>query len=60
MKYRNVNVNVRASTTIQLSCNAHLADSSVEVGVNQGGNSSAGVVGVHVGSNVNVQRVGCQ
>jgi hypothetical protein len=50
-----VDVNVLNNTTIDLACQAHLADSRVNVGV-LSNNEPAGIVGVHVLSDVKVQR----
>lgn len=51
-------VNVDASTTVNLACGAKLADPKVQVGVGNDG-SPLGAVGVHVGSNVTVNRPSC-
>ena len=54
-----VDVNVLNNTQIDLACRAHLADSRVNVGV-LSNNDPAGVVGVHVLSDVKVvRRPGC-
>ncbi len=52
-----VDVNVSASTRIDLHCNASLADSKVNVNV-MSDSTTTGVVGVHVLSDVSVRRVG--
>jgi hypothetical protein len=52
-----VNVNVSTALTVNLACNARLADNSVQVNV---GSSVAGTtsgIGVNVNSNVSVQRL---
>ncbi|MBF0441610.1 MAG: hypothetical protein HQK54_06870 [Oligoflexales bacterium] len=54
----NVGVNVMANTKVQLHCSAHLADSRVDVSVLKNG-SPAGIVGVNVGSDVQVEKVSC-
>ena len=54
-----VDVNVLNNTQIDLNCHAHLADSRVNVGV-LSNNDPAGIVGVHVLSDVKVvRRPGC-
>ncbi len=53
-----VDVNVLASTQIELACGARLADNKVNVSVGSDA-AAAGKVGVHVGSQVKVTRVGC-
>lgn len=52
-----VNVNVRTDLDINLACNAKLADNSVQVNVASTTNSETGVIGVNVGSNVQVTRM---
>ena len=52
-----VNVNVQTDLDINLACNAKLADNSVQVNVASTTNSETGVIGVNVGSNVQVTRM---
>lgn len=52
-----VNVNVMTSLTVKLHCNAHLADSKVDVNVLSTTNDSTSAVGVHVLSDVEVQTI---
>jgi hypothetical protein len=52
-----VNVNVHTDLDINLACNAKLADNSVQVNVASTTNSETGVIGVNVGSNVQVTRM---
>lgn len=52
-----VNVNVNQQLTINLHCNARLADSKVGVNVGSTVSDSTSAVGVHVNSTVNVQTV---
>lgn len=51
-----VGVNVNTNLTVNLACNARLADSKLQVGVNSSGTANAGI-GVNVGSDVTVQDV---
>lgn len=52
-----VNVNVQTDLDINLACNAKLADNSVQVNVASSVNSETSVIGVNVGSNVQVTRM---
>ena len=52
-----VNVNVKTDFDINLACNAQLADNSVQVNVASQTNSETSVIGVNVGSNVQVTRM---
>ena len=52
-----VNVNVSTDFDINLACNAKLADNSVQVNVGSEVNSETSVIGVNVGSNVQVTRM---
>lgn len=52
-----VNVNVNTDFDINLACNAKLADNSVQVNVGSEVNSETSVIGVNVGSNVQVTRM---
>lgn len=52
-----VNVNVQTDLDINLACNAKLADNSVQVNVASTTNSETAVIGVNVGSNVQVTRM---
>jgi hypothetical protein len=52
-----VNVNVKTDFDINLACNAKLADNSVQVNVASDVNSETSVIGVNVGSNVQVTRM---
>jgi hypothetical protein len=52
-----VNVNVDTSLTVNLACNARLADTSVQVNVNSTTNGGTSAIGVNVGSTVNIQRM---
>jgi hypothetical protein len=52
-----VNVNVQTALTINLHCNARLADSRVNVNVGSTQNDSTSAVGVHVLSTVDVKTV---
>jgi len=53
-----VDVNVLNNTTINLDCRAKMADTRVDVGVMSNADAT-GIVGVHVLSDVKVNRVGC-
>jgi hypothetical protein len=53
----NVNVNVQTNFTINLHCNARLADTKVNVNVGSTQNDSTSAVGVHVLSNVQINSV---
>ena len=52
-----VNVNVKTDFDINLACNAKLADNSVQVNVASEVNSETSVIGVNVGSDVQVTRM---
>jgi 4-diphosphocytidyl-2C-methyl-D-erythritol kinase len=52
-----VNVNVQTDLDINLACNAKLADNSVQVNVASEVDSETSVIGVNVGSNVQVTRM---
>jgi 4-diphosphocytidyl-2C-methyl-D-erythritol kinase len=52
-----VNVNVKTDLDINLACNAKLADNSVQVNVASEVDSETSVIGVNVGSNVQVTRM---
>jgi hypothetical protein len=52
-----VNVNVLTTLTVNLDCNAHLADSRVDVNVLSNQNNNTAAVGVHVLSTVNVDTI---
>jgi 4-diphosphocytidyl-2C-methyl-D-erythritol kinase len=50
-----VNVNVKTALTVNLACNARLADNSVQVNVGGTTGGTTSVVGVNVNSNVVVR-----
>lgn len=52
-----VSVNVNTNLNINLACNARLADSLVQVNVKSDTSTSAGAIGINVGSNVIVKTV---
>ena len=52
-----VNVNVLTDLTINLHCNARLADDKVNVNVLSTTNDTTSAVGVHVLSDVNIKTV---
>lgn len=52
-----VNVNVKTDLEINLACNAKLADNSVQVNVASEVDAETSVIGVNVGSNVQVTRM---
>jgi len=52
-----VNVNVKTDFDINLACNARLADNSIQVNVASDVNSETAVIGVNVGSSVQVNRM---
>jgi hypothetical protein len=52
-----VNVNVKTDLDINLACNAKLADNSVQVNVASEVDAETSVIGVNVGSNVQVTRM---
>jgi hypothetical protein len=52
-----VNVNVKTDLDINLACNAKLADNSVQINVASEVDSETSVIGVNVGSNVQVTRM---
>jgi hypothetical protein len=55
-----VNVNVGTDFTINLHCNARLADSSVNVNVGSTQSDTSSQIGVHVGSNMTINSVAPQ
>jgi len=52
-----VNVNVNTAFTVNLACQAHLADNSVQVNVGSSVGGTTSAVGVNVNSNVTVRPV---
>jgi hypothetical protein len=52
-----VNVNVNTSFTVNLACNARLADNSVQVNVGSNASGTTSGIGVNVGSNVTVRSM---
>ncbi len=53
-----VDVDIKSETSISLHCHARLADSLFDLSIDSTTNDAAGAVGVHVGSNITLTRVG--